>query len=620
MASINTRRRLAAILAADVVGYSRLMSENEERTLRVLKQCLHIFQKFIPQYEGRIFGGAGDSIVAEFPSAVAAVSAAVAIQQELASRNSEVAVEEIMQFRIGISVGDVVIEGDNLMGEGVNIAARLESLAEPGGINITGYVYHQVNNKVSVEFEDAGKQMLKNIPNPIQIYRVLSEMSVSSLPMVTKRSDAGRFTARRWGLLAGFVALIVSVFWFLAQQSSSPVQSEKPSVVVLPFGNISGDREQEYFVDGITEDIITDISRLSNLTVIAWSTSANFKGKKVNPLDVGKALGVDYVLDGSVRKVGDRVRITAKLVDAENGNHVWAERYDRELVEVFALQDEVTNKIVNSLAVKLTPSEKEMLERKGSDNIAAYDSFLRGQQYATQRTKEGNILARDAFHRAIELDPGHARSYGALAVLLTRDYRNGWTELSLEEARARARELVQKAVALDKTSPQVYWASGYVNLLQGRYDEAAEAARQAVLLAPSYADGYGLLAFINNSQGEAEDALRNIRKAMVLNPYYTYEYPSNLGRAYYTLGRYAEAVESLTDAIQRNENTLHTRLYLAASYVGLGRQEDAEWEIRQTEILHPGTTLSLLANTLPIKDKLQLNSFLENLRKAGLPQ
>jgi len=439
-------------------------------------------------------------------------------------------------------------------------------------------------------------------------------------------------------LFAGILVVAAGITWFVMSTSIDPVVTdessvaliskenivhqplEMPSIAVLPFENMSGDPEQEYFSDGISEDIITDLSRLNNLVVIARNSSFTYKGTTSKIEDIGNVLNVSHVLEGSVRRSGVRVRITAQLIDASNGEHIWAERYDRELNDVFAVQDEVTKKIVNALAVRLSAAEKEKLGHSSTNNIAAYDVFLRGQQYFAQRTKEGNELAREAYRQAIEHDPTYARAYGALAVVLTNDFRNDWTELSLEEARARALELAQKAVALDRSSPQAYWALGFVYLFSKQYDEAAEAAKQAVALAPNYADGYGLLAFINNFQGRAEDAIRYIRKAMALNPYYTYDYPWNLGRAYYTLSRYPEAVEALQDALERNESTLYPRLFLAASYVRLGKQDDAEWEIEQIEITNPGTTLTHLANTFPVKDEDQMNAFLEDLRKAGLPE
>lgn len=425
------------------------------------------------------------------------------------------------------------------------------------------------------------------------------------------------------GLLAGGLG-----YWLMAKRDMTPPDTEpmeethtvKPSIAVMPFTNMSGDPEQEYFVDGITEDIITEFSRLSNLTVIAWATSSSYKEKPFQPQDIRTDLGVDYILDGSVRKSGDRLRITAQLVDTGNSKQVWAERYDRKLTEVFELQDEVTNKIVNALSVRVTTAEKEKLGRSGTNNIAAYESLLKGFQYSKIRTKEGNELARDAYRHAIELDPTYARPYGAMAVSLSRLYQRGWTDLSAEEVYARTLELAQKAVALDPSSPQVYWDLGYVHLFRKEYDDAAAATMKAVTLAPNYADGYGLLAFINNWQGKAEDAIRYIHKAMVLNPHYTFDYPWNLGLANYTLGRYTEAIEALEEALNRNENAQLPRLYLAASYARLGRQDDAEWEIEQVMVQNPALSISRLADTLPYENRDQMNVLLGDIRLAGLPE
>jgi adenylate cyclase len=617
--SAGAKRRLAAILVADVVGYSRLMSEHEERTLNVLNERLLIFKQLIPQLNGRIFGGAGDSVIAEFPSAVDVVRCAVELQQTMALRNAEVSDDERMQFRIGLSVGDVIVEDDNLMGECVNIASRLEGLAEPGCIALSADVYHQVRNKVQAEFQDLGPQALKNIPEPIHTYQVIAERSDMPSTTPPKRISAETRPRRQLAISAAIATLaVILVVWYTFPRDFPAPHAENPSILVLPFANISDDPDQEYFVDGISQDIITDLSRLSNLKVIAWNTSTSYKGKNVQPQEVGGELGVSYVLNGNVRKSGDHLRITAQLVDAHKGNNIWAERYDRKLTEIFELQDEVTKKIVNALAIRLTKADEEKLGHPRANNIEAYDAFLRGQQFSLRRTKDGNELARDAFRDSIELDPTYARAYGALAVAVMRDVRNAWTDIKPEEASARALELAQKAVTLDRSSPQVYWALGYVYLHRGQYDEAAAAAKRAIELAPNYADGYGLLALVNNYQGRAEEAVRHIRKAMALNPYYTYEYPSNLGRAYYILGRYPEALDALIEATERNENAVYPRLFLAAAYVRLGQQDDAEWEIEQTKILNPGTTLTHVANTFPMKNKDEMNAFLEDLRKAGL--
>jgi adenylate cyclase len=629
-----TERRLAAIFIADVVGYSRLMSEREEATLLNLHACLQIFYPGIANHGGRVFGAAGDSVIAEFPSTVEAVRAAVEIQQALAQRNAGVTTEDCMQFRIGISVGDVMVDGDNLMGDGVNIAARLESLAEPGGINISGHVYHQVRNKVQAGFEDAGRQALKNIPTPVQVYRVVADPSVVPAPPKHTTPAGGLATPRRM-LAAGIASLaVIAAIWVVSQRQPTappeePVaatlpasqQASVPSIAVLPFANMSGDAQQEYFIDGITEDIIIDLSRLSNLMVIAWSTTSGYKGRTVPPPQVGKDLGVAYVLEGSVRKSGDRLRITAQLVDTASSNPVWAERYDRKLTEVFQLQDDVTQKIVTALAINLTETETGQLGKtKTTNNVAAYDALLKGLGYFRLRTPEGYALAQEAYEKAIEYDPGYARAYGAMAVVLSHLSRRGWSELTHAEAQARSLELAQKAVSLDLTSPQVYWALGYAHLFRKEYDHAAAAAKRSVELAPNYADGYGLLAFINNWQGKGEDALRYIQKAAALNPHYTFDYPWNRGLAYYNMGRYAEAVDGFREAATRNPNVYLVRLFLTSSYVRLGNMEDAEWEVEQILTQNPDSKLSQVAHLALYESQDRLKALLDDLRKAGLPE
>ncbi len=402
--------------------------------------------------------------------------------------------------------------------------------------------------------------------------------------------------------------------------SSDVLIADKPSLVVLPFANLSDDPDQEYFSDGITEDLIIDLSNISNLVVIAPTSAFFYKDRAVNIAEVARDLGARFVIQGSVRKAGEQVRITVKLIDSQTSQSLWAERYDRAHKDIFAVQDEVINKIVNALAIKLTLAEKQRLDRTDTNNLAAYEMFMRGQQYFRLRTREGNELSRDAYRNAIETDPTYARAYGALAIVLTHDYRRGWTELSLEEARTRTLELVQKAVLLDRSSPQVYWAQGYIYLFRKQHNEAAAAVEQAVALAPNYADGYGLLAYISNWRGNAEQAIHYINKAIALNPYYSFEYPWNLGLANYTLGRYEEAVDALQNALERNEQVLLPRLYLAASYVRLGQQDDAEWEIVQVNIQYPDVRLSLMANILPYEDEDNMNAFMDDLRKAGVQE
>lgn len=616
-----TERRMAAMLAADAVGFSRLMSEREEDTLNILHTCLNTFRATISAHGGRVFGGAGDSIIAEFPSAVEAVRCAIEVQQALATRNAEVPDGARMQFRIGISVGDVIIEDDNLMGDSVNVTSRIEGLAEPGGISISGYVYDQVRNKIEASFQDMGKQALKNIPEPIQIYKVVTNSTASigqsrpwhAFPIISPR--------RGWMLAGSLAVLLASTAIWLGITTfgeHAPQQAENPSILVLPFVNRSDDPGQEYFVDGISEDIITDLSRLSNLTVIAWNTSSNYKGKTVQRQTIGKELGVGYILDGSIRKAGNQLRITAELVDTSNGKQVWAERYDRQVADVFALQDDVRKKIVQAMAVTLTIAEKGQQNRPATNNIAAYELFLQGQRYYAQRTKETNKLAREAYRRAIELDPSYARAYGGMALTHIVDFRSGWTDAP-NETSDRALALAQQAVTLGDDIPQTHWVLGFIYMVRKDYEKAEKEVTKAINLAPNYADGYGLLALIKNVLGRPKEALELINKGMRLNPYYSWDYPYNIGRAYYVLGRQKEAVAALEAAHARNENAMPANLFLAASYIRAGRITDAEWIVEQVKMLSPETTISQVEKAGDFADSELRNAFLADLRKAGLP-
>jgi adenylate cyclase len=597
------------------------MSQREEATLAVLHDCLEIFHHSILEHHGRVFGAAGDSVIAEFPSAVEAVCAAVEIQQALFKRNVDVADEDCMQFRIGINVGDVIVEGNNLMGEGVNIAARLEGVAEPGGICISDNVFQQVHNKVPAEFQDLGTQTLKNILTPVQTYRVFTDGSRVSIPEQPKRTSPSK--AKRFAYVLGVViaafAVVGTNFLFKSPLEVFQTATANPSIAVLPFTNMSSDPGQEYFVDGMTEDLITDFSRLSNLTVIAWHTSSSYKGQKVKPQQVGKDLGVGYILDGSVRKSDDRLRITAQLVDTTDGKQIWSQRYDRKLTQVFEVQDDVTKKIVSALAVKLTKAEKGQLGRAGTINSAAYDAFLQGQRYYMQQDKESNQLAWEAYQRAVDLDSTYARAYGGLAICLAQRFQRGWTDSPLETL-DRALDLARQAVTLGDYIPQTFWALGFVHMIRKEYTQAEKAVEKAINVAPNYADGYGLLALININLGNGQRAVELITKGMRLNPYYTWEYLFVLGAGHYIVGHYNEAITTLVEAQARNEFAVPIKLYLIASYVRSGRLDDAQWVAEQLQVQNPTTTLSHLEKALPITDAKFKKGLLEDLRKAGLPE
>ena len=448
MAQEGFKRKLAAVLSADVKEYSRLMREDETATIRTLTAYREVMTTLIKQHHGRVVDTVGDNLLAEFASVVDGVQGAVAIQKEIKSRNAQLPESRKMLFRIGINLGDLVVEGDRIYGDGVNIAARVEGLSDAGGISVSGNVYDQIKNKLPFSFEYTGEHEVKNIKDPVSVYKVIM------------RSEASDLDERK-----GFEL------------------TNKPSVAVLPFVNISGDPEQEYFSDGMTEDIITDLSKISGLFVIARNSSFTYKGKPVKAQKVSQELGVRYILEGSVRKVKNRVRISAQLVDAVSGGHLWAERYDRELVDIFALQDEVTKKIVEALEVRLTEMEQKYLGRIPTDNLEAYDCFLRGRAYIERSTKEANERARQLFEKAIKLDSKYAMAYVALGVTYWTDWTLQWSQNP--QIIERAIELMEKAVAMNASSPEAHMTLAFIYLLKKQHEQAIVESDKAIDLDPN---------------------------------------------------------------------------------------------------------------------------------------
>ncbi len=427
----------------------------------------------------------------------------------------------------------------------------------------------------------------------------------------------------RWllGALVLMLLLGLGVLFYQDKQAQdgSALTSSPPSIVVLPFTNLSGDPDQSSFADGMTDDMITDLSRLSGLQVIAANTSFTYKDKQVQPQQLRAELAVDLVLDGSIRRQGDVMRINARLVDAGSGFQKWAASYDRPTSQVFEVQDEVTQSIVEALALRISDKEKKRLAQRSTDNLKAYDAFLEGQALSKLGTMESNQQAQRAYLRAIELDPSYGRAYGALAFTMAVAFRRGWTDTPLETM-ARALDLAKRGVALDGSIPQTHWALGYVYLMRKELEQAESAAMGSIAVAPNYADGYGLLALINNNLGRPDKAIEQIHKGVQLNPYYTWDYPYNLGRAYYTLGRYEEAIAALEQAVERNENAAPIKLYLITSYVRVGRQGDAEWQAEELQMVNPEETISHTDKTIPIADPGLKRAFLDDLRAAGLPE
>ena len=589
---MSENRKLAAILAADVVGYSRLASADEDRTLARLRALRSdLIDPTIAVHNGRVIKRTGDGALVEFRSVVDAVRCAIEVQNGMVERNAGVPQDRRIEFRIGIHLGDVVEESDgDLMGDGVNIASRLEGVAAPGAICLSEDAYRQVKARLDLSVSDLGNTQLKNIAEPIRVYSLQVGTAAQAKATATSEFPAA-----------------------LASTAPPP----KLSIAVLPFANMSGDAEQEYFADGISEDIITALSKLSQLFVIARNSSFTFKGRNVNVQEVGRSLGVRYVLEGSVRKSGNRVRITAQLIDATTGGHLWAERFDRDLTDIFAVQDDVTQHIVGALALNLTEGDQQRLATEHTDNLEAYDCFLRGREQLWRFTREQNTQARELLQRAIELDPKFASAYAFLAVTHGLDYINRWST-SPSTSMEQAEEFATRAVALDDRNPYAHWALGIINLHLRRHDMAIREAERSISLAPNLADGHEGLGNALHYSGRSEEALACFDRAMALNPYYPDMWLHFQAQAMFQLGRYEDAVASLKRRLVRNPDTDVSRVLLAASYGHLGRFDEARVEWQEVFRINPDYSLEHRRKVLPYKNPSDFELVVDGLRKAGL--
>ena len=624
------QRRLAAILAADVAGYSRLMSVDEESALRTLKTFRGIIDGLILRHDGRIFATGGDSVLAEFASPVEAVRCAIAIQDELAIRNGDIAEDRRMRFRIGVNVGDVMAEGDDLLGDGVNVAARLEGLADPGGVCISGATYDYVKNKLPVAFESLGEQRVKNIADPITTYRLVQADAVADVVAAQRQTQQ----SRKWLmpavvtvlLLAGAVVVLALRWPGLVSTGQMPlrraslVPADLLSIAVLPFKNLSDDVSQEYFVDGMTEDLITDLSKVSSLFVIARNSVFEYKDQPADIETVAEDLGVRYILEGSVRKAGERIRINAQLTDSRTGGHIWADRFDRELGDIFALQDDVTRRIVNALALELTTDEKARLGGDEQETSAdVYDLYLRGVDALRRYTPESIGEARQYFLQAMSRDPDYARAYAAMAFTYTASGIFFRTE-DAEQAIAQALHYGEKALQLNDKLPQGHFAMAVAYLRQGQHSEALAAVRKALEYDPNYADGYAALANILNFTGDAEGGREAMLRAMALNPHFSAAYIDILGRSHFILKQYDDAIENLEECISRDPEMISCHIFLASAYALAGRTADARWEADEVLSLEPAFTLRSDAISPQFREKPDLEHFRTGLVRAGIPE
>jgi adenylate cyclase len=629
MTTKNFKRKLTAIFSADVAGYSRLMGEDEAATVEAITTYREIMGGLIRQHRGRVVDSPGDNLLAEFASVVDAVQCAVAVQKEFQTRNKELPENRRMRFRIGINLGDVIEEEERLYGDGVNIAARLEALADPGGICISKTAFDHIETKLPLGYEYLGDQTVKNIAKPVGAYRVLMEPRVTVIEEIKEKKGVSVW--RKKTIIVGAVALLLVVIclWIwnsYFRPSSSPTEiaslekrayplPDKPSIAVLPFDNMSSDPDQEYFSDGITEDLITALSKVSGLFVIARNSVFTYKGKATKVQQVGEELGVRYILEGSVRKSQNKVRITAQLVDASTGGHLWAERYDRELKDIFALQDEVTQKIVNALAVKLTKEDQKRLVHKGTDNLDAHNYFLRGLDYLYRYTKEGNTQARNMFKKSIELDPQYALAHALLGFTYMMEWNFGWSrDLKTLE---RSFELAQKAIALDDTGPEGHALLSQFYLWTKQHELSIAEIKKTIAMDPNNADGFAGLASVLSWAGRPEEAIELVNKAMQHNPRYPVWYLFILGHAHFLTGQYEEAIATMKRVLDRNPNFLPGYAYLLASYVELKRVEEAKAEAAKLNRLSP-ISFEDWRQRLPYKDEAVLERLFLDLRKAGM--
>jgi adenylate cyclase len=624
-------RRLAAILAADVVGYSRLMEADEEATARTLSTYREIIEGLVASYHGRVFGSAGDSVIAEFASPVEAVRCAVDIQRELGTHNVDLPEDRRMRLRIGVNLGDVMVEGDNLLGDGVNIAARLETLADPGGISLSRSVFDQVKKQLDLGYEYLGEHEVKNIAEPVHVYRVLTAPEAAGKVIgETKRATQ----PWKWAAVGAAVVVLIgvagAVTWLrpwepavepaAVERMAFPLP-DKPSIAVLPFANMSADPEQEYFSDGMTEDIITGLSKFGLFFVISRNSTFAYKGGSADVKDVARDLGVKYVLEGSVRKSGDRVRITAQLVDAMADKHIWAESYDRELEDVFEVQDEIRQSIVTSVAPEYLSAEMQRAQRKEERNLDAWDAFMRSYWHFLRYTEDDNAAAQRLLRKAIDLDPQQANYHGLLAVTHVMDAFYGWSESGDASFRV-ALESAERALALDEQDTLALRSIGLVHFFSKNHDVALSYYKRAVSVNPNEAVNRALLGAALGVAGNYDAALEQFEIAMRLSPrdVHISAWYSYLAVAAFVMGRDEEAAEWARKSVEANPQFPGGYRTLAATYGNLGRLEEAEAARLKLQELLPHLTIAQLRESLPyFKKPADLERYLIGLLKAGLP-
>jgi adenylate cyclase len=622
------KRKLSAILSADVKGYSLLMADDEVHTIETLTSYRRIISDRIQDYSGRVVDSPGDNILAEFRSVVDALQCAVEIQKRLKTENDRFAEDKKVQFRIGVNIGDVIQEGDRIYGHGVNVAARIEGLSEPGGVCISRSAYDQIRDKLNLGYEYLGEHDVKNIKRPVRVYRVLMAPEDAGKLIGVKSKPSTKKWA--WPMAAAIVVLLGIVAWQFYEKLTTPefepasVEKmafplpEKPSIAVLPFANMSEDPKQEYLSDGITEQIITTLSKVPSMFVIARTSTFAYKDKPVKVQQVSQDLGVRYVLEGSVQRSGDRVRITAQLIDAINGKHMWAQRYDRELQDIFKLQDEITLNIIRSLRIKLTEGEQVNIWTKNwPSNVEYSEKLFEARFYLTEWNKESNLKAKQLFKEAIDLEPEHWNGYSGLAMAHTVDVWLGLSS-SPRESLGKALKLCKKALSLDENQDIPHAVIGNIYLLNRKYDLAIEESKRAIALNPNSAVGYVWLGQNLYFSGRYEEAIESIKMGLRLNPAPHSYYILILAVAYREAGRYEEAITEYRRVLKLRPNNVIAYIGLSMTYALAGRFEEAREAYSEVLKIYPEYSFEKGLRTYPYKPE-RIKIILAAMHKAGLP-
>ena len=629
MAENEDHRKLTAILCADVKGYSKLMGEDESYTVGALKECRNLFAENIQNHEGRVVNAPGDSILAEFPSVVSAVQCAVEIQNQLKARNADLPDNRKMVFRIGINLGDVIQSEDAIYGDGVNIAARIEALAEPGGVAISGTAFDNIGNKLDYGYQFIGEHIVKNIVKPVRVYKVLTAKKHSG-KVIDEKRFVGRMSRR--SALAAILILsittagLISYYLYLHQSGRiEPVSMEKmayplpdkPSIAVLPFKNLSGEPEQEYLADGITESIIGTISRVSGLFVIASNSVFTYKGKAVKVQTVSKELGVRHLMEGTVQRAGNQLRVNAQLIDAITGQHLWSKKYDQHMKDLFSVQDHISKEILTALRVKFLEGEQELVWARGTDDLEAYLRYLKAYDTFKSFNRQNMILTRQICEEAIALDPTCEPAYSLKGVSYLIDLWFGWAE-SPRSAIENCEKALKKSISLNPQSDFAYANLGHLYLMQERHDEALVAGKKSVDLNPNGDYNMVLLAMTLMYSGRSEEAITFYKDAWRRNPYCPAWYIHAAGVAYRNLGKWDEAIAACKKALVKNPDHFPALDVMASVYGMSGQLDDGRAVAAEIMKINPGYCVE--KGWLPYKNKADAEAVFNSLRIVGIPE